>query len=156
MDQTGGVRVVFGAFDLDMDVVELRRHGEVVAMEPKVFDVLVYLVCHRDRVVPKEELLDGVWGDRFVSESTLSSAIRHVRRALGDDGTAQRYVKTAHGRGYRFVAEVTSIEVDHGTPSGSAVSVPVGDIICPLIVRELFGRDEAVRSAAVWWGAIAS
>ncbi len=148
MHQTGRVRVVFGAFDLDTEVVELRRHGDVVTMEPKVFDVLVYLVRHRDRVVPKEELLDEVWGDRFVSESTLSSAIRHVRRALGDDGTAQQCVKTAHGRGYRFVAEVTSTEVDHGTHPGSAVSAPVGVHNLPADRTRLVGRDEAVRSAA--------
>jgi DNA-binding winged helix-turn-helix (wHTH) protein len=95
--------------------VELRHLGETVALEPRVFDVLAYLVHHRDRVVPKEELLDEVWGDRFVSESALSSCIRHVRRALGDDGTAQRFVRTAHGRGYRFVAHVASAEVGAGT-----------------------------------------
>ncbi len=148
MHDTGGVRVVFGPFDLDTEVVELRRHGDVVAMEPKVFDVLVYLARHRDRVVPKEELLDEVWGDRFVSESTLTSAIRHVRRALGDDGTAQQYVKTAHGRGYRFVAEVTSTELDHGTRSRPAVSVPVGGQNLPADRTRLVGRDEAVRSVA--------
>jgi DNA-binding winged helix-turn-helix (wHTH) protein len=67
VDKTDGVRVAFGTFELDTGAVELRHRGEPVAVEPRVFDVLVYLVRHRDRVVPKEELLDGVWGDRFVS-----------------------------------------------------------------------------------------
>src|SRR5689334_12835287 len=69
--------------------------------------VLLYLVRHRDRVVPKEELMDEVWGGRFVSETAVTSRIKQVRRALGDDGQTQRVVRTLHGRGYRFVADVT-------------------------------------------------
>ena len=73
-------------------------------MEPQAFDVLAYLVSHRDRVVAKEELMDGVWGGRFVSETAVTSRIKQVRRAVGDDGRAQRLIRTLHGRGYRFVA----------------------------------------------------
>jgi len=75
----------FGAFDLDTNVFELRRAGAPVAMEPQVFSVLTYLVEHRDRVVTKNELLDNVWGDRFVSESALTTRIKAARRAVGDD-----------------------------------------------------------------------
>jgi pimeloyl-ACP methyl ester carboxylesterase/DNA-binding winged helix-turn-helix (wHTH) protein len=78
-----------------------------VSVEPQVFDVLVHLVSNRDRVVEKNELLDHVWRTRFVTESTLTSRIKAVRRAVGDDGQAQRTVRTIHSRGYRFVAEVT-------------------------------------------------
>ena len=77
-----------------------------VPLEPQAFDVLVHLVAHRDRVVPKEELMDAVWGGRFVSETAVTSRIKQVRRALGDDGRAQRIVRTLHGRGYRFVGRV--------------------------------------------------
>ncbi|MET0578777.1 MAG: transcriptional regulator, partial [Ilumatobacteraceae bacterium] len=106
------MKVAFGSFELDTDAVELRELGQPVPLEPKVFDVLAYLVRHRDRVVPKEELLDELWGGRFVSESALSSCIRHVRRVVGDDGSAQRFVRTAHGRGYRFVAPVIDAAPD--------------------------------------------
>lgn len=100
------------AFDdglvLDTTLFELRRHGRVVAMEPQTFDVLTYLVSHRDRVVPKQELMDAVWGDRFVTEAAVTSRIKQARRAMGDDGRTQRLIRTVHGRGYRFVAEVSA------------------------------------------------
>lgn len=86
---------------------ELRRGGEVVHVEPQVFALLAYLIEHRDRVVAKTELLDAVWGGRFVSESALTSRVKMLRRAVGDDGNAQRVIATVHGVGYRFVAEVT-------------------------------------------------
>ncbi len=71
------------------NAVSWVRDGRAVAVEPQVFDVLVHLLRHRDRVVSKEELLDEVWGDRFVSESTLTSRIKAARRAIGDDGATQ-------------------------------------------------------------------
>src|SRR3712207_8603401 len=103
----GGMTMRLGEdLELDTAVFELRRAGEPVPMEPQVFDVLAYLVAHRDRVVPKEELMDAVWGGRFVSESAVTSRVKQVRRALGDDGQEQRLVRTHHGRGYRFVGTV--------------------------------------------------
>jgi DNA-binding winged helix-turn-helix (wHTH) protein len=98
----------FGGYELDLAQYEIRHSGMTVPVEPQVFDVLAYLVEHRDRVVSKEELLDNVWGDRFVSESALTSRIKSVRQAVGDSGRAQAVVKTVHGRGYRFVAAVTT------------------------------------------------
>jgi len=86
---------------------ELRRGGEVVHVEPQVFTLLAHLIEHRDRVVAKTELLDAVWGDRYVSDSALTSRVKMLRRAVGDDGTRQRVIATVHGIGYRFVAEVT-------------------------------------------------
>ena len=97
---------VFGDRELDSDTLELRHAGAVVKVEPQVFDVLAYLVSHRDRVVTKEELLDEVWGDRFVSVSALTSRIKAARRAVGDDGHRQVVIRTVHGRGYRFVASI--------------------------------------------------
>ncbi len=98
---------LFGDVELDLAAHELWRGGELVPVEPQVFDVLAYLVEHRDRLVLKTELLDEVWGDRFVSESTLTSRIKPARRAVGDNGREQRIIRTVHGRGYRFVAETT-------------------------------------------------
>ena len=100
------VLVLDNSIELDEALFELRRDGRSVSLEPQAFDVLLYLVRHRDRVVAKEELMDEVWGGRFVSETAVTSRIKQVRRALGDDGQAQRVVRTLHGRGYRFVAEV--------------------------------------------------
>src|SRR4051794_4313913 len=99
----------FGDCQLSIERVELRRGGEVVPLEPQVYDVLVYLLTNRDRMVPKNELLDAVWATRFVSESALTSRIKSARRAVGDTGRDQRVVQTVHGRGYRFVAEVQTV-----------------------------------------------
>jgi pimeloyl-ACP methyl ester carboxylesterase len=95
-----------GDLEFDPALFEVRRAGVAVPLEPQAFDVLAYLVSHRDRVVPKEELMDGVWGGRFVTETAVTSRIKQIRRALGDDGQTQRLIRTLHGRGYRFVAPV--------------------------------------------------
>ena len=100
------MRYVFSGVVLDTDRYELRRDGEPVHVEPQVFAVLIVLAEHRHRVVHKTELLDEVWGDRFVSESALTSRIKAARQAVGDDGTAQRVIRTVHGRGYQLIAEV--------------------------------------------------
>ena len=97
----------FGECQLDTDKRELRCSGTLVEMEPQVFDVLSYLIEHRDRVVPKTELLDTVWGSRFVSESALTSRIKSARKAVGDNGRDQRIIKTIHRKGYRFIAPVS-------------------------------------------------
>jgi predicted ATPase len=98
----------FGGYELDLDKYELRGRGSIVPVEPQVFDVLAYLIQCRDRVVSKEELLDNVWGDRFVSESALTSRIKAARRAIGDDGSRQTLIRTTHGRGYRFVGSLSA------------------------------------------------
>ncbi|HET9971509.1 MAG TPA: alpha/beta fold hydrolase [Streptosporangiaceae bacterium] len=97
---------VFSDCELDLDQFELRRAGRLRPVEPQVFDLLAVLIRERHRVVPKEELLDIVWGNRFVSESALTSRIKAARQAIGDDGRSQRLIRTAHGRGYQFVAPV--------------------------------------------------
>jgi DNA-binding winged helix-turn-helix (wHTH) protein/tetratricopeptide (TPR) repeat protein len=100
------VRLAFADCELDLGRQELRRAGQLVALEPQVFDVLAYLARQGDRLVAKNELLDEVWGHRFVSESTLTSRIKSARRAVGDTGRDQRVIRTIYGRGYRFVAPV--------------------------------------------------
>ncbi|GAA4404761.1 alpha/beta fold hydrolase [Fodinibacter luteus] len=100
------MRYSFGDLVLDTDRFVLERGGEPQHVQPQVFDVLGHLVANRSRVVPKTELLDTVWGDRFVSESSLTSRIKAARRAVGDDGITQGFIKTVHGRGYRWVADV--------------------------------------------------
>lgn len=96
----------FSEFELNLDRYELRRDGTPVKAEPRVLEVLNYLIEHRDRVVPKEELLDKLWPDVHVSESALTTAIRDARRALGDSPTDPRWIRTVYGRGFRFVGAV--------------------------------------------------
>jgi pimeloyl-ACP methyl ester carboxylesterase len=111
------MRFRFGDVVLDTDRFLLERGGQSLHVQPQVFDVLSHLVRNRERVVPKTELLDSVWGDRFVSESTLTSRIKAARRVVGDDGAAQSVIQTVHGRGYRWVADV---EVDPGAEGAAA------------------------------------
>ena len=110
----------FGDFELDVDAHELRHAQRVVHVEPQVFDVLSYLVEHRSRVVPKQELLEAVWRTSFVTEATLTSRIKAARQAVGDDGSAQRVIRTAHSRGYRFVAPVEAYAATSGRPKDGA------------------------------------
>jgi len=100
----------FAEFELEPGARELRNESGPVHMEPQVFDVLMHLAEHRDRVVSKNELLDAVWGHRFVTESALTSRIRSARRAVGDTGERQAVIKTSHGVGYRFVADVEVVD----------------------------------------------
>lgn len=100
------MRYRFGGVVVDTDTYELRSGGRLVEVEPQVFGVLAHLLAHRERVVTKDELLDAVWGNRFVSESALTTRIKQARQAVGDDGQAQRVIRTVHGRGYRVVAAI--------------------------------------------------
>src|SRR3954454_9384273 len=112
----------FGNCSVDCARRELRRGGKLVAIEPQVFDVLVYLIQHRDRVVSRDDLLASVWGGRFFSESTLSSRINSARSAIGESGEGQRLIKTLPRKGFRFVGRVREEEglgrtLDGGTPA---------------------------------------
>ena len=91
---------------LDADRRELRRGSGLIALEPQVFDLLVYLIRNRDRVVSMGDLIAGVWGGRKVSNSTVTSRINAARKAVGDSGEEQRLIRTAARKGIRFVGEV--------------------------------------------------
>ena len=101
---------VFGDCRLDSDRREFWRGSEQIALEPQVFDILAYLLRHRDRVVSKDDLLEAVWVGRAVSESTLTSRMNSVRSAVGDSGEQQRLVRTIARKGFRFVGEVREVE----------------------------------------------
>lgn len=122
----------FGEYELDTRVYELRCGGSVHPVEPQVFDILAYLVAHRDRLVSKEELLEALWPDRFVAETTLTSRLKEARKAVGDTGSSQNVIRTQRGRGYRFVAAVevraepcaAGIEDALHPPAGATVPEP--------------------------------
>ena len=93
------VQFVFGDHTLDGDRRELRRGAEPIAVEPQVFDLLIYLVQNRDRVVSKDDLIEAVWGGRIVSDSTLTSRINAARKAIGDSGEEQKLIRTDRAQG---------------------------------------------------------
>jgi pimeloyl-ACP methyl ester carboxylesterase/DNA-binding winged helix-turn-helix (wHTH) protein len=93
----------FADCELDVAAHEVRRDGRPCPVEPQVFDLLVYLARNPGRLVSKDELIAEVWGGRIVSDAALSSRIKSARRAIGDDGEQQRFIRTVHGRGFRFV-----------------------------------------------------
>ena len=114
----------FGDCHLDLERRELVRGGDLVHVEPQVFDLLALLIAGRERVVSKDEILETVWRGRIVSEATLSSRINAARRAIGDDGKGQTLIRTVPRRGFRFVGAIRSAP-EIGTPfSGSGSEVP--------------------------------
>ncbi len=98
----------FGDFVLDPDRFQLARHGSTVPLEPQVLSLLIHLVRNHGRMVSKDEIVGAVWQGQAVSDASISSRIRSARQAVGDDGARQEVIKTVHGRGFRFVAEVTT------------------------------------------------
>jgi DNA-binding winged helix-turn-helix (wHTH) protein len=97
----------FADFRLDLDNACLWQGTQPVALTPKAFKVLHYLVTHSDRLVPKDTLLDAVWPEAAVTDAVMRIAIGELRRALGDTAQAPRFIATVHRRGYRFLAPVT-------------------------------------------------
>jgi TolB-like protein/Tfp pilus assembly protein PilF len=102
----------FESFELDPIRFELRSDGQRVHVEPQVLSLLTLLVENGDRMVGKEEVIEKIWDGRIVSESAVAARIKAARKAVGDDGSQQRLIRTIHGRGFRFVGEVA--------PSGPA------------------------------------
>lgn len=109
----------FEDYVLDTERRELRRDGELIPVEPRVFDLIVYLIENRDRVVSRDDLLTSVWGGRIVSESALRSCINAARSAIGDTGEAQHLIKTLARKGIRFVGAVE----EDAKPAAAAAEV---------------------------------
>ncbi|MFL6935052.1 MAG: winged helix-turn-helix domain-containing tetratricopeptide repeat protein [Xanthobacteraceae bacterium] len=132
----------FAEYEIDIGRHELRRAGEVVAIEPQVFDLLVYLVRHRDRIISKDELIDAVWHGRIVSDAALSSCISAARRAIGDNGDDQLLIRTLHKRGFRFVGRVDD-DISAAAPADDAR--PARKAATARDSRERTGDAEASR-----------
>lgn len=117
----------FGDLRLDPEHFQLSRAGAPVPVEPQVLSLLIHLVRNRDRMVTKDELVTEVWQARAVSDASISSRIRSARQALGDDGVRQAFIRTVHGRGFCFVAEVRAPPAEASTPEqDGAASHPMG------------------------------
>jgi predicted ATPase/DNA-binding winged helix-turn-helix (wHTH) protein len=137
----------FDDFELDLARFELRQRGVPVQVERQVFDLLVYLVKAKGRVVTKEELLDNVWGTRFVTESALTTQIKFARRALGDDGARQRFIRTIHRRGYEFVAHRHHEPIARD-PRPTIDADAVRWVVAGRHARPLIGRDGVMADLA--------
>jgi DNA-binding winged helix-turn-helix (wHTH) protein/tetratricopeptide (TPR) repeat protein len=129
---------LFDDYILDTQLYELRHAGAPCPLEPQVFAVLHYLIQHRDRVVTRQELLEHVWPERFISEATLDHRVMEVRQAIGDSGQTQRRMHTLRGRGYRFVGTVEECTAA-STPSLAPLLPQVPAIVGAPAV--LVGRD---------------
>jgi DNA-binding winged helix-turn-helix (wHTH) protein/predicted ATPase len=131
----------FGSFHVDTDTFGLRRNDVAMRIDPQEFDVLVYLIERRDRVVTRDELFASLWKGKVVSDSALSSRLRAIRRALNDSGAAQRVIQTVHGRGYRFIAKLAVEEgerqVERAATTASRPPVNPAPSTPPMVV----GRD---------------
>ena len=120
--ESWAMRYVFDDCTLDTERYELRRASVRIPLRPKVFQLLAYLITHRDRVILKDELIAHLWPNQFIGDTALKSCIMTARKAVGDAGRAQRIIQTLHGHGYRFVADVIT---DAPTPpAGSTGPVP--------------------------------
>jgi TolB-like protein/Tfp pilus assembly protein PilF len=116
----------FEDYALDTDRRELRRGADLIEIEPQVFDLLEYLIRHRERVVSKDDLLTAIWQGRIVSESALTSRINSARAAIGDDGGSQHLIKTLRGKGLRFIGAVRE-----GTPAAKKTEIATGALSSP-------------------------
>jgi DNA-binding winged helix-turn-helix (wHTH) protein/tetratricopeptide (TPR) repeat protein len=118
-------RYRFDDVEIDLDAREIRKSGERADVEAKVFDLIELLLLARGRALSKAELTSALWADRPVTDAALSQQLRKARRALGDDGDAQRVIRTVHGRGLRWVAEVSEITDDVAAVETSASTAAV-------------------------------
>ncbi|HVY84255.1 MAG TPA: winged helix-turn-helix domain-containing protein [Caulobacterales bacterium] len=116
----------FDTFELDTAKVELRAGGDVVAIEPQVFALLAFLIENRERMVSKDDLIEVIWEGRIVSDAAVASRIKSARQAIGDDGKAQRFIRTIHGAGFRFVGDVAA-----AGPASIIVHEPAPALILP-------------------------
>lgn len=114
----------FEQYELDTSLYEFRKAGVPMPLEPKVFDVLVYLIERRERVVTKEELFSTLWPNQNITEATLNHAVMSARKATGDSGRSQRVIQTLRGRGYRFIASLSSVREDESPLPDESEAAP--------------------------------
>jgi DNA-binding winged helix-turn-helix (wHTH) protein/predicted ATPase len=143
----------FEKYELDLPRYELRYAGKPVKLEPQVFNLLAYLIQHRDRVVTKEELLEQLWPGRFVTEATLTSRLMAARRAIGDRGREQRFIQTVHGRGYRLIAPVEERVMEegpHDVPAAMPNTVAPPSTFRSVQTVQAVGREAELAQLRHW------
>jgi len=140
---TESQHITFGDCEIDVAAFTLRRCGATCEVEPQVLELLLYLTRNPDRLLTKDDLIRHVWHGRIVSDTTITSRIKSARQAIGDDGTQQKYIRTVHGRGVRFIVPV-SVDQRGATP----VAAPA----TPANTNEAVATDAPARRN---WPAIA-
>jgi DNA-binding winged helix-turn-helix (wHTH) protein/tetratricopeptide (TPR) repeat protein len=143
------MRYRFGPFELDAEQYELREGSRVVHVEPRVLDVLFFLVRNRDRVVSKEEILDSVWEAKFIGDSALSRCIMQARKAIGAGFPGEEAIKTLRRRGFRFVAPVTEENLGNVARIDTRVAPDAGKLLARARVLWMKRTPEDVRNAIV-------
>jgi len=133
----------FGNFVIDPASREIHCGDDRLSVEPQVFDVLLYLIQNQGRVVSKDELVEAVWGGRAVSDAAITSRINFARKALGDDGKAQKFIQTLPRKGFRFVATVTPQDVTQG-PAWPQIMVRPAIAILPFSNLSMQDEDEII------------
>src|SRR5262249_32543121 len=160
-EEIEAMRYLFADCLLDTQCYLLRRAGQLIRLRPKEFQVLTYLLTHRDRVIPKQELCEQIWSAQAASDATIENCLKALRHALGDNRQAQRLIETRYGRGYRFVAVVTKAPDGEAPAATEAVAALPGhaavasqappaalDVLCPpsssvpLALREVLPVEE--------------
>jgi DNA-binding winged helix-turn-helix (wHTH) protein len=136
------VRYRFGEHDLDPDAYVLRSAGREIALQPKMLDLLRYLIQQRDRVVSRDELLQVLWPGEHVNSSAVAWTVSHVRIALGQERGDKQPIETIHGRGYRFRAEITEVGAVVGAPGTGGVT---RSSTAPARSLPFVGRDGVMR-----------
>jgi len=140
---------VFGDHALDCDRRELSRRGVPVAVAPQVFDLLVYLIRNRERVVSKDDLIEAVWGGRIVSDSALTTRINAARTIIGDSGAEQRLIRTVHRRGFRFVGEVREMDqLPLAVREGWRPAIEAAGLVLPDMARPFIADKPSVAVLA--------
>lgn len=138
--------IVFGDYEIDPHLFELRKDGAPVALEPQALDLLLLLARNAGKLVSKDQIFAEVWNDRIVSDAALSSQIKAVRKAIGDSGTRQSVIATVHGRGFRFVAPISAPTPGSSfAANGVAAAVPAmeGRPSVAILPFENMNRDKS-------------
>ena len=145
MEIPGAMTYRFDEYELDPARFELRRQGRACPVEPQVFALLKLLVENRHRMVPRQEIIRTIWSGRLISDSALSSRVKVARKALNDDGVTQRYIRTVHGMGFRFVGEVESVpeQAQPTRPAPSTAPGWVSEVLSRPIIAVLPFRRES-------------
>lgn len=125
----------FGQFELDLATAELRARGNAIPLERQVFALLALLVENRERLVSKDEIIEKVWDGRVVSDAALTSRVKSARKALGDDGRSQQFIKTIHGRGYRFVAQAKASRAGSAMQASAEKQGPAPPALADMVQR---------------------
>lgn len=155
------MKYFFNNFELDTRLFELRYKDQPIPLEPQVYSMLAYLITHRDRIISKQELLDSLWEGRIVTESSLNTCIKAVRKALNDNGQEQHTIATIHRRGYRFIANTE--EIPDQQHNNSAINTIMADAhsdsnrfddqLSPIVTPFTHSPDDL---EAAWWSEIFS